>query len=254
MVAQSLQMPHARMVKLRKEGSPHRFIALWKHTRCSLRTLSFYLIRAQWLISLFLVLRAHWFSASGDKKKQALSQWRGLWRPVPARPSATVVVAAAGGCFIFTPTWLIIRDACRHIFRMLQLSSARKIDRTVRPWYRAEAHHQYGVYSWSTVRKLKARERWSIETQPPTNRKAIFWTACVSTHYSKFFYGFVFFSRAHWFARWTRTRNREINHCALRHKLKDDYEAEQKRPRKTARRTKRACSWTIRRTESLAQI
>ena len=34
-------------LKLRKEfeGSPHRFIALWKHTRCSLRTLSFYLIR-----------------------------------------------------------------------------------------------------------------------------------------------------------------------------------------------------------------
>ena len=31
------------MVKLRKEGTPHRFIAL--STRCSLRTLSFYLIR-----------------------------------------------------------------------------------------------------------------------------------------------------------------------------------------------------------------
>ena len=43
--ASRLMMPHARMVKLRKEGSPHRFIALWKHTRCSLRTLSFYLIR-----------------------------------------------------------------------------------------------------------------------------------------------------------------------------------------------------------------
>ena len=40
----SLQMPHARMVKLRKD-SPHRFIALWKHTCCSLRTLSFCLIR-----------------------------------------------------------------------------------------------------------------------------------------------------------------------------------------------------------------
>ena len=32
----SLRMPQARMVKLRKEGTPHRFIALWKHSLLSL--------------------------------------------------------------------------------------------------------------------------------------------------------------------------------------------------------------------------
>ena len=31
----SLRMPQARMVKLRKEGTPHRFIALWKHSLLS---------------------------------------------------------------------------------------------------------------------------------------------------------------------------------------------------------------------------
>ena len=32
-----------------------------------------------------------------------------------------------------------------------------------------------------------------------------------------------FFARAHWFARWTRTRNREINHCALRWAAQGDF-------------------------------
>ena len=45
-------------------------------------------IRAQWLISLCLVLCAHWFSAPGEKKKNkhCLNR-RGPWRPLPARPS-----------------------------------------------------------------------------------------------------------------------------------------------------------------------
>ena len=37
--------------------------------------------------------------------------------------------------------------------------------------------------------------------------------------YSFFFLGLFILARVHWFARWTRTRNREINHCALIKKL-----------------------------------
>ena len=103
-------------------------------------------IRAQWLISLFLVLRAHWFSAPGEKKKTSTVSIEGSLETA-SRPPFKAAVVVAGSCFIFTPTWLIIRDACRHVFRMLQLASARQIDRSVniwpvRPRYHAEAHHQ----------------------------------------------------------------------------------------------------------------
>ena len=90
----------------------------------------FYSLRAQWLISLFLVLRAHWFSAPGEKKQNKHCLNRGV------RGDRFPSALQSGGCcswrlFHFAPTWLIIRDACRHVFRMLQLASARKIDRTV---------------------------------------------------------------------------------------------------------------------------
>ena len=85
--------------------------------------------RAQWLISLFLVLRAHWFSAPGEKKTSTVSIEGSV--ETASRPPFKAAVVVAGSCFILTPTWLIIRDACRHVFRMLQLASARKIDRTV---------------------------------------------------------------------------------------------------------------------------
>ena len=56
--------------------------------------------------------------------------------------------------------------------------------------------------------------------------------------YSCFFLALCFFffarARVHWFARWTRTRNREINHCALIY-----YPGQKKEPssRFAARRT-----------------
>ena len=72
---------------------------------------------------------SHFVDIAGWQAKMASIEiwipWRNAHKPFKA------AVVVAGGCFHFAPTWLIIRDACRHVFRMLQLASARKIDRTV---------------------------------------------------------------------------------------------------------------------------
>ena len=92
-----------------------------------------------------------------------------------SRPPFKAAVVVAGGCFIFTPTWLIIRDAYVDMyFECCNLQARERLTERlwpVTPRYRARKRIVSRVlldlqHSRSTVRKLKARER-SIETQPP---------------------------------------------------------------------------------------
>ena len=84
-------------------------------------------LRAQWLISLFLVLHAHWFSAPGVKKQTSTVSIEGFVETASRPPFK--FKAAAVVSFSRRRDWS--SEMHRHVFRMLQLASTRKIDRTV---------------------------------------------------------------------------------------------------------------------------
>ena len=120
-------------------------------------------LRAQWLISLFLVLHAHWFSAPGVKKKQ---NKHCLNRGVRGDRFPPALYVQSGGCC----SWRLFHfhadviDHPRCIDMYFERCNLQARERsTERLWpvrpHRAEAHHQWstvdlhhGVYSRSTVR------------------------------------------------------------------------------------------------------
>ena len=148
-------------------------------------------LRAQWLISLFLVLRALIFRARWEKNSV---------------PSIFAKFWVCGGCFpefppfvqFFTPTW----GGCQQkrslplfLFFSLQTNPQKPGPRR-------------------TILIVKTNRKKSLLMRITMMRS---WTACMGIRVGKFILRALFFvfACAHRLAHWTRTRNREINRCAL---------------------------------------
>ena len=93
-----------------------------------------------------------------------------------APPSPFKASVVAGGCFIFTPTWLIIRDACGHVLRMLQLASARKIDRTVMAGKAAIPCRSASSVEDCTSRSLQQIHSSKVASARKINRNSTTWS------------------------------------------------------------------------------
>ena len=145
-------------------------------------------------MNLFLVLRAHWFSVPGEKKKNN------------SVPSVSAKFRVRGVC------------ASRNFCALLRFQAdVRKV------WLKCNIL-SLSVFLYFSLQAIPVPKTPGFPTQIVKGNRKYFhlmrkrnWTACIGTDVHVYFEGSVFlvFARAHRFAHWTRMRNREINHYAL---------------------------------------